>query len=140
MYYKILPENMTTHGYTYHLGLNRMEHPENLGETLIAEDGETYEAGLYFADAENILAYCHYGDLIATVDMPNGANLEYWGNGEYSTDTLEILRIRPLWNVHTLQELMEEGVNFDADDDAMLFWAKEKKKMDIADFLERLKR
>ena len=35
---------------------------------------------------------------------------------------------------------MEEGVNFEADGDAMLFWAKEKGKMDIADFLERLKR
>ena len=113
-----------------------MEHPETLGKTLPTED-DGYEAGLYFADSENILAYCHYGEYIATVEIADGAALEYWGNGEYSTDMLEILEIRPLWNINTLRELVKEGVNFSVDNNAILSWAEEYGKTDIVEFLRK---
>ena len=136
MYYKILPENLCTYGFQYKIGINRMERPENLGKTVSTEE-DSYEAGLYFADSENILAYCHYGEYIATVEIADGATLEYWGNGEYSTDMLEILDIRPLWNINTLRELAKEGVNFSVDNNAILSWAEEYGKTDIEEFLRK---
>lgn len=135
MFYKILPENLCSYGYQYKLGINRMEHPETFGETLLSDD-DSYEAGLYFADSDNILAYCHYGEYIATVEIADGARLEYWGNGEYSTDALEIINVRPLWDISTLKELKKEGVNFSADNYAILSWAEELGKTDVASFLQ----
>ena len=73
MFYKILPNDMVAYGYHYQLGINRMENPDDLGKTLLSEE-DSYEAGLYFADAENILAYCHYGEYIATVEIADNAN------------------------------------------------------------------
>lgn len=134
MHYKILPENLCAYGFQYKIGINRMEQPENLGKTVSTEE-DSYEAGLYFADSENILAYCHYGYYIATVEIADGAALEYWGNGEYSTDILEIFDIRPLWNINTLRELAKEGVNFSVDNNAILSWAEEYGKTDIVEFL-----
>ena len=52
-------------------------------------------------------------------------------------DALEILNIRPLWNIETLTALEEEGVNFEADNYAILFWAEEYKKNDIVKYLKR---
>ena len=137
MFYKILPENLCSYGYQYKLGINRMEHPETFGETLLSDD-DSYEAGLYFADSDNILAYCHYGAYIATVEIADGARLEYWGDGEYSTDALEIINIRPLWNISTLKELEKEGVDFSADNYAILSWAEELGKTDVISFLKNI--
>lgn len=136
MFYKILPANLCTYGFQYKIGINCMEHAETLGKTVQAEY-DSYEAGLYFADDENILAYCHYGDCIATVEIADGATLEYWGNGEYSTDMLEILEVRPLWNINTLRELVKEGVKFSVDNNAILSWAEEYGKTDIVEFLRK---
>lgn len=136
MFYKILPQSLCTYGFQYHIGINRMENPEDLGKTFSTEE-DSYEAGLYFADGDNILAYCHYGDCIATVEIVDGAELEYWGKGEYSTDVLEILDVRPLWNVNTLKELQKEGVDFSADNNAILSWAEEYEKEDIVQFLKK---
>lgn len=135
MFYKILPSNLCSYGYQYKMGINRMEKPDTFGMTIPTNE-DCYEAGLYFADSDNILAYCHYGEYIATVEAANGARLEYWGKGEYSTDILQIMDIRPLWNISTLKELEKEGVNFSVDDYAILSWAEELGKTDIASFLK----
>jgi len=137
VYYKILSEDMLAFGFHYHVGVNRMENPDDLGETLVAENGESYEAGLYFADADNILAYCHFGEYIATVEIADNATLECWGNGEYSTDALEILNIRPLWDVQTIKELEREGVDFTVDNNSFLSWAREFEKRDVVTYLEK---
>lgn len=137
MFYKILKSDLSAFGFGYHIGVNRMENPDDLGETLFTDEGDSYEAGLYFADGDNILAYCHFGDLIATVEIADNANLESWGKGEYSTDALEIQDIRPLWDVQTIQELMKEGVDFSVDNNAFLSWAKEYDKRDIVAFLQK---
>ena len=114
-----------------------MDNPEVFGETVCSED-DTYEAGLYFADGENILAFCHNGEYIATVEIADGARLEYWGKGEYSTDILEILNIRPLWDVSTMKELETEGVDFSADNYAILTWAEELGKTKIVSYLKEI--
>lgn len=137
MFYKILPRNLCAYGYQYKVGINRMDNPEIFGETVLSED-DSYEAGLYFADSDNILAYCHYGEYIATVEIADGARLEYWGKGEYSTDMLEILNIRPLWDVSTMKELETEGVDFSADNYAILTWAEELGKTKIVSYLKEI--
>lgn len=130
MYYKILPADCSTFGYQYKMGVNRMDHPEDFGKRRVSNDGcdNEYDAGLYFADGDLILQYCYIGDCIADVEIADGAKLECWGDGEYSTDALEILNIRPLWSVDTLKELEREGVSIP--DSLMLSWAKELGKND----------
>ena len=135
-FYKVFAsEDLTAFGFQYNLGMNRMENPETLGETFATDDDESYEAGLYFADADNILAYCHYGKIIATVKPGKDANLIYWGNGEYSADVLEILDIRPLWDLETIKALEKEGLNLKAGNDMFMFCAEERGKKEIVSYL-----
>ena len=64
MYFKILREDLTHHGFIYHEGLN--VDPNSFDPTSDCEDG------LFFADEKHILEYCNYGTKIAEVTVPDG--------------------------------------------------------------------
>lgn len=61
MYFKILNEDLTHHGYTYHEGLNI---DPNFFELEPNRNG-----GLFFADEKNILRFYDYGTKIAEVTL-----------------------------------------------------------------------
>ena len=139
-YYKILPQNLNTYGMQYHVGTNRMHNPEMLGVTVSSEEG-VYEPGLYFATKNFILCYCHYGEMIATVKVPDDAKVIYWpGEGDFASDALIITQIRPLWDITTLKELEKEGVTF-YEEDMLECMENIKDSEEIKNWLnERLKR
>lgn len=132
-YFKILNDNMSQHGFTYHEGLNTDVNEFNK----VHIDAEHFfNAGLFFCNAENILSYADYGTLLAEVELPEGEYVTP-GNGptEYKAHSIILKNIRPLWKLETFQYLVREGAKIHIDDDWALCVASENGCFDIVRFL-----
>ena len=101
-YYKILRSDMTHHEFVYKEGLNIDTEP--FDETPDCGDG------LFFSDAENILSFVDHGDLIAEVEVPNGTKIVQV-NDKYKAHAIVLKNIKPLWNIDTLEYLIQTGID-----------------------------
>ena len=88
MYFKILGEDLTYNGYTYHEGLNIDPNP--------FDPTPDYGNGLFFADEKEILRFCDYGTKIAEVAIPDGEAVVPVGE-EYKAHRIILGPVRELW-------------------------------------------
>ena len=113
-YYKILSSDMTHHGFVYKEGLNIDTEP--FDKTPVCG------GGLFFSDAQNILAFVNYGKLIAEIEVPDGTKIVQVED-KYKAHAIVLKNIRPIWTVDTFKYFIEEGINIHADDDWALISA-----------------
>ena len=116
MYFKILREDLTHYGYTYHKGLNVDSNP--------FEPVPNRRNGLFFADEKTILGFCNYGTKIAKVTIPEGEAIVLVGE-EYKAHRIILGQIRELWTKETFKWLISCGADIHADDDYALICASE---------------
>lgn len=126
MYFKILTEDLTHHGYTYKKGLNVDPKPFN--------PEPKWDNGLFFADEKNILGFCGFGNKIAEVIVPDGERIIRVGD-EYKAHRIILREIRNLWNVETFEWLKNCGVDLHKDNDIALYGAVELNHVEIAKYL-----
>ena len=156
MYFKILGEDLTYNGYTYHEGLNIDPNP--------FDPTPDYGNGLFFADEKEILRFCDYGTKIAEVIIPEGEEIVQVEE-KYKAHRIILGEIRNLWTVETFEWLMkygadihskndyvlrcavdnydldmvkclvEQGANVHADDDYVLCWAAEEGQLEMVKYL-----
>lgn len=124
-YYKILPENLNCDGFQYHEGFNIDVH--KIDECILGY-------GLHFADAAHILSFCDYGSMIAEVEIPDDATVYNFIN-EFKADKIILKNIRPLWNIETIETLIQEGVEFETYINDMLCEATKRGYLDIIKYL-----
>ena len=116
MYFKILREDLTHYGYTYHKGLNVDSNP--------FEPVPNRRNGLCFADEKTILGFCNYGTKIAKVTIPEGEAIVLVGE-EYKAHRIILGSFRELWTKETFKWLISCGADIHADDDYALICASE---------------
>ena len=126
MYFKILSNDLTHYGYTYHEGLN--EDPEPF------EPYTTYIGGLFFSNEEDILEFCGRGDKIAEVTLPEGETVIEWKHN-HKAHRIVLGKIRDLWTVETFQWLKECGMNLHVGYEWPLRKAAEKGCLDVVKYL-----
>lgn len=105
MYFKILREDLTHHGYIYQEGLNVYSKPYDS----IPSNRE----GLFFTDIENISEFYSCGNKIAEVILPDGEEV-IKRTTDYKAHKIILGEIRDLWTINTLEYLKECGVDFQA--------------------------
>ena len=125
MYYKILPEDLNCRGFQYHEGLN-----------IDSKEITPYmcENGLHFADAEHILNFCNYGQIIAEVELPEDAVVYHFCN-QSKADKIILKNLRPLWSIETVEALIREDVEFESYMNHMLYEAAKYGYLDIVKYL-----
>ena len=126
MYFKILREDLTHYGYTYHKGLNVDSNP--------FEPVPNRRNGLFFADEKTILGFCNYGTKIAKVTIPEGEAIVLVGE-EYKAHRIILGQIRELWTKETFKWLISCGADIHACDDYALCWASTSGHLDVVKFL-----
>ena len=99
-FYKILPSDLNCEDFQYQEGLN----------TIALKD---CDRGFSFADERTILYFCDMGSVIAEIEIPEDATVYLYGAGEYKTDKVILKNIRQLWNMDTINALVQEGVEFE---------------------------
>ena len=124
-YYKVLPEDLNCRGFQYKEGLN-------IDTNTIDENECSY--GLHFSNKKHILGFCDYGSIIAEVELPEDAIVYHFGN-KSKADKLILKNIRPLWSVETMEDLMQEDVDFELFKNSMLYEAARHGYLDIVKFL-----
>jgi hypothetical protein len=82
VFYKILNDTWTHHGYTYSPGLNIDPIPFNT-------DYQCCAGGFYFSDLENLYQYANYGTQVAKIIIPNDAKMAF-ELGKYKADKIII--------------------------------------------------
>ena len=125
-YYKILRSDMTHHGFVYKEGLNVDINP--------FDETPCCGGGLFFSDAENILSFVGYGDLIAEVKIPNGEQIVQV-RSKYKSHTIVLKNIKPLWNIDTLEYLIQAGIDIHVNNDYVFGCAAESGYLDIVKYL-----
>ena len=125
-YYKILRSDMTHHGFKYKEGLNVDINP--FDETPDCGDG------LFFSDAENILSFVNYGDLIAEVEIPDDTKIVQVRN-KYKAHAIVIKNIKPIWTVDTFKYCIEEGIDIHIKNDNAFQYAAENGNLELVKFL-----
>ena len=125
IYYKILPADLVCKGFQYHEGLN-----------IDTKEVTPYicDNGLHFADAEHILDFCGYGSVIAEVELPKYAIVYHFDN-KSKADKIILKNLRLLWNIETMEDLMQEGVIFEPYKNFMLYEAAKYGYLDIVKYL-----
>ena len=113
-YYKIVSSDMTHHGFVYKEGLNI--------DTELFDEIPNCGGGLFFSDAQNILSFVNYGNLIAEVEVPDGTKIVQVED-KYKAHAIVLKNIRPIWTIDTFKYFIEEGINIHADDDWALRYA-----------------
>ena len=126
MYFKILREDLTHHGYTYHEGLNVDPNP--------FDSTPDYGGGLFFADEKEILMFCGYGNKIAEVTIPEGEVIVSLGE-EYKAHRIILGQIRELWTKETFKWLVSCGADIHADDDYALYQAAKNGHLEVTKLL-----
>ena len=125
-YYKILRSNMTHHGFVYKEGLNIDTEP--------FDKTPACGGGLFFSDAQNILAFVNYGNLIAEVEVPDGTKIVQVDD-KYKAHSIVLKNIKPIWTVDTFKYFIEESINIHADDDFALIYAAKNGNLELVKFL-----
>ena len=125
-YYKILRSDMTHHGFKYHEGLNIDTEP--------FDETPYCGGGLFFSDKQSILAFCGYGSLIAEVEIPNGEQIVQV-RSKYKSHAIILKNIKPLWNIDTLEYLIQAGIDIHIDNDYVFGCAAESGYLDIVKYL-----
>ena len=125
-YYKILRSDMTHHGFKYHEGLNIDIFP--------FDETPNCGGGLFFSDAQNILAFVNYGKLIAEIEVPDGTKIVQVED-KYKAHSIVLKNIRPIWTVDTFKYFIEEGINIHADDDYALRYAAGNGHLEVVQYL-----
>ena len=111
MYFKILREDLTHHGYTYHEGLN--EYPNPFGSTPDCKNG------LFFADEKEILEFCNYGTKIADITVPDEDAIVLVIS-KYKAHRIILGPVWELWTEETFEWLTSCGVDIHSYDDYAL--------------------
>lgn len=124
-FYKILPSNMICRGFQYKEGLNIDIQPFNDKEC---------PNGLHFSDAEHILYFCGYGDLIAEVEIPENEEVLCFKR-KYKAHSIILKNIKPLWDIEVFKTLVENGANIHVNEVFILEVASENGYLDIVKFL-----
>ena len=109
--YKILNPSLRSRGFQYQEGLNIDTQPISPMKCM---------PGLHFASADDILKYCDYGNMIAEVEIPESA-ICYAYRDHLKADRIVLKNIRPLWDIRTITELIEAGVNIHAGEEYALY-------------------
>ena len=124
-YYKILPEDLNCKGFQYQEGLN-----------IDTKEITPYKCdnGLHFSDAKHILHFYNYGSIIAEVELPEDAVVYHFDN-KSKADKIILKNLRPLWNIETMEDLIQEGVEFDNHKGNMLLVASVRGYLDIVKYL-----
>ena len=125
-YYKILRSDMTHHGFVYTEGLNIDTEP--------FDEIPACGGGLFFSNAENILAFCNYGDLIAEVEIPIDEKVVKVEN-KYKSHSIVLKNIKSIWTVDTFKYFIEEGIDIHADDDWALRYAAFNGHLEVVQYL-----
>ena len=126
MYYKILKKNMNHNDFQYHEGLNV--------DTNEFNPTPNYDGGLFFSDAEHIMLFCDYGDLLAEVEIPEGEKIVQVYD-KYKSHSIILKNIKPLWNVDTFKWMTEQGNDIHADNDFALQCAAGNGHLEVAKYL-----
>ena len=126
MYFKILKENLTHHGFTYKKGLN-------IDVNLFNPTPECGD-GLFFADEKNILEFCNYGTKIAEVTLPEGEKIVQVEE-KYKAHRIVLGEIHDLWTVETFEWLLKCGVDLHVSDDFVLKHASDNGHLDVVKYL-----
>ena len=126
MYFKILREDLTHNGYTYHKGLNV--------DPNLFDPTPDCRGGLFFSDTKHILKFCDYGTKIAEVVVPEGELIVQVNDG-YKAHQIILKEIKDLWTVETFEWLIECGVDIHADNDGALYWAACYNHLDVVKYL-----
>ena len=131
MYFKILKEDLTHDGYTYHEGLNIDPNP--------FDSTPDCEGGLFFADEKHILNFCDYGTQIAEVTVPEGEEIVQVKD-KYKAHRIVLGEIKYLWNIETFEWLMKCGVDIHANNEYVssewpLRMAAENGHLDVVKYL-----
>ena len=123
-FYKILPENLVCKAFQYHEGLN-----------IDTNRIDKYKCGygLHFSDLKHILSFCNYGSIIAEVEIPEDAVVKHFNN-QSKADRIILKNLRPLWNVDVIEDLIQEGVDFETNKNLVLCEAAERGDMDIVKY------
>jgi hypothetical protein len=100
IYYKILRENLTHHGFTYKIGENKDVHEFNTNECS--------KGGLYFTDYEFLHNYIEYGPKMAKIKLYPDSKVSR-EDGEYKTDKFEILEITDIPEEIYLNAVQQDG-------------------------------
>ena len=122
MYFKILADDLTHHGFTYTTGLNIDIKPFS--------PIPRCNGGLFFADEKNILEFCNYGTKIAEVTLPKGEMIVQVGK-KYKAHSIILGKIYNLWTIETFEWLLRCGVNLHAKNDYALRWAAENGHLEV---------
>ena len=125
-YYKILRSDMKHHGFVYKEGLNIDTEP--------FDETPDCGGGLFFSDAEHILSFVNYGNLIAEVEVPNGEKIIPVEN-KYKAHAIVLKNIRPLWNINTFEYLIQKGIDIHVDDDSAFVYAARNNDLELVKFL-----
>jgi hypothetical protein len=126
MYFKILSEDLTHHGYTYHEGLNVDPNP--------FDPTPNCRNGLFFADEKHILDFYYSGDKIATVTIPDGEKVVQMENG-YKAHKIILSEIRDLWTVETFEWLKGYDADICTFSRRLLYRTIEEKYLEVTKYL-----
>ena len=126
MYFKILREDLTHYGYTYHEGLNVDPNP--------FDSTPDCGGGLFFADEKEILGFCDYGTKIAEITVPD-EEVIVPVRSKYKTHRIILGPVRKLWTKETFEWLTSCGVDIHAEDDYALLWASTNGHLDVVRLL-----
>lgn len=105
-YYKFIGEPKEhCSKFPYKVGLNQLSD----------NDGEQFNpkpicgpGGMYFTDAEHILGFLEYGEILCTIKVPEDARVVKVGSDRYKCDKFTILSMKRI-NTNELNELLECG-------------------------------
>jgi hypothetical protein len=102
--------------YKYSLGMNISDTP-----------------GMYYCELQYVLNYLYYGTTIAIVEPV--ATVETVADGVYRTQRLNVLEMRSVLDINTLEWLEQQGVDVRTDDDALFVAAAYEMRVDLMTWL-----
>ena len=124
-YYKILRFDMKHHGFVYKEGLNIDTEP--------FDETPDCRGGLFFSDAEHILSFVDYGDLIAEVEIPIGEKLVKVED-KYKAHAIVLKNIKSIWTVDTFKYFIEEDIDIHVQNDYAFQYACETGNLELVKF------
>lgn len=127
MYFKILAEDLTHHGYTYHEGLNVDPNP--------FDPRPECEGGLFFTDENHVFEFYDCEDKIAKVTIPDGETVIQVGNEKFKAKKIILGEIKELWTAKTFKWLNDCGVDLHINDDRTLRLASHEGHLDVVKYL-----
>jgi hypothetical protein len=128
MFVKIIGKN---HGsYPYRVGLNTLKYT---GETFNPTP-KCGEGGLYYCEIQYVFEWLGYGDTVCIV-RPADAATVVQVDRKWKTDRLVIDEMKKLWEVSTIQWLVENCADIHADNDSALLNASMNRYLEVVQYL-----